>query len=127
MTGTRPVRPINLTQHDVVVYDAADQVVLHLPVSGAVARLSERRHQRAPVPIAAGQIPAFLIGYGDRVDGLPDPEPGLLYVVSRVTGAACPRAELYFPLDEVRDSRGRILGCRALGQFQDGGPHAAGG
>lgn len=121
------LRLVNLTEHDVVVYGAADQVLLHLPVSGAVARVSERRHGRPPIPSTAGPIPAFVVGYAEQVDGLPDPEPGLVYVVSRITAAACPRADVLFPLDEVRNPRGHIIGCRALGQFKDGEPRAAGG
>ena len=120
------VRLVNLTQHDVVIYGAADQVVLHLPASSAVARMRERRHERAPIPATAGPIPAFTVGYGEQVDGLPDPQPGLVFVVSRITAAARPRADVFFPLDEVRNPQGQIVGCRALGQFENGEPHAAG-
>ena len=120
------MRLVNLAQHDVVIYGPGDQVVLHLPASGAFARISERRRGRSPIPTTAGPIPASVVGYDKQVDGLPDPEPGLVYVVSRVAAAARPRADVFFPLDEVRNPRGQIVGCRSLGQFENGEPRATG-
>ena len=126
MTGPSPVRLVNLTQHDVVLYDDTDQVVLRVPVSGRFARLGERRTGGAALPSPAGPLPVVVIGYDERIVGLPDPETGVAFVVSRITAAARPRADVYFQLDEVRDSDGRIVGCRALGQFEGGGQHAGG-
>jgi hypothetical protein len=37
-----------------------------------------------------------------------------------VLAAAVDRDDLYFPLEEVRDEEGRIIGCRALGRFSHG-------
>jgi hypothetical protein len=49
------------------------------------------------------------------VDGLPDPEPGVLYVVSALVRAAVPsRTDVASPGDLVRDSAGAVIGCRCL-------------
>lgn len=126
MTESPPPRLVNLTQHDVVVYDDADEIVMRVPVSGAMARISERRMPRVPLASAAGPIPTVLVVNEERITGLPEPKPGVVYEVSRITAAACPRADVFFPLDDVRDAAGRILGCRALGQFEEGDRHAGG-
>ena len=48
----------------------------------------------------------------------PGAQPGIVYVVSRVTASAMRgRDDLVFPLDEVRDRSGVIAGCRTLGRF----------
>ena len=53
---------------------------------------------------------------GGKVTGLPAPEPGVTFVVSRAVCEAAPeRADLVYPDDTVRDERGRIIGCRAFG------------
>jgi hypothetical protein len=52
----------------------------------------------------------------ERVLDLPDPQPEVAYVVSRLLASALPdRDDLFFPGLEVRDSEGHILGCRWLG------------
>jgi len=52
--------------------------------------------------------------YG-RVEGLPEPETGVLYLVSAVVRAAVPgRADVASPGDLVRDGEGNVIGCRHL-------------
>lgn len=54
------------------------------------------------------------IGFGE-VTGLPEPEEGTRYIVSSMVFEACPeRHDLIVPIDFVRDSEGRIEGCRAF-------------
>lgn len=50
-----------------------------------------------------------------RVSGLPDPEPGVLLIVSMVVRSACPdRIDLVSPGDLERDEEGRVIGCKNL-------------
>ena len=49
----------------------------------------------------------------------PCAEPGTRYLVSRLTAhAARHRADLVFPLAEIRDSQGRVVGARGLGTYR---------
>lgn len=110
------MRVLNLTSHEVRLYEG-DQIAMTWPTSGVVARI---RESVAPLPAlitADGPVPRVWAAYDDQVDGLPDPEPGVRFIVSRVLAAAIPRADLSFPWGEVRDGDGQIVGCRALGQF----------
>ena len=52
------------------------------------------------------------------VEGLPDPEEGVVWIVSRVVAeAAKERDDLLVTDDAVRDDQGRIIGCRALARI----------
>ena len=56
--------------------------------------------------------------YQGEVEGLPEPEPETVYIVSRLTAQAVKgREDIVFPLGEVRDEKGRILGVRGFGYF----------
>lgn len=106
---------VNLTTHAVSVHND-DGVVASWEPSGDFARLVERRTGRGHLdghPV----VPVVGVWYADSVEGLPDLTPGTVYIVSRVLAAAVRRHDLYFPFGEVRDAEGRIIGCRALGQF----------
>lgn len=114
----------NLTPHPVVIYPdgvadraRADQAIASWASSGAMARLVERVGPARSLATDQGVVPVSVVSYADEVEGLPEPREGTAYIVSRVTAAAVARADLYFPLDEVRDGQGRIIGCRALGRF----------
>jgi len=81
-------------------------------VSG-VCPLCEREH-----PLECGcmvpRIPVVRTVPGD-VEGLPDPIPGTVFLVSRIVKAAVPdRMDCMVPDDLVRDSEGRVIGCRRL-------------
>lgn len=57
--------------------------------------------------------------YGEGLVGLdpplPDPQPGVLYVTSRVVAEHCPqRDDLAWPHELVRDTAGRPVGARGL-------------
>jgi len=58
-----------------------------------------------------GCIPIRRIGYGE-VEGLPEPETGVYYIVSRLVKQAVPdRTDCLVPDDMIRDEEGKILGC----------------
>lgn len=50
-----------------------------------------------------------------EVTDLPDPQPGVCLIVSRLVASACPdRYDLLVPARLVRDDQGRVIGCSAL-------------
>jgi hypothetical protein len=64
--------------------------------------LRETRLRRRPGPVA----------------GLPPAEPGVRYLVSRITALAVHgRPDLVFPFGERRDAQGRVTGVRGLAAF----------
>lgn len=121
------VRLVNLTPHPLVLVGPMGPYARRDP-DGPPARVAEIRSSAVGADTDLGTIPLISLTYAEHIDDLPDPEPGVRYVVSRVTAAALAghRDDLLFPLDEVRDERGAIVGCRALGLFWtagDGGGH----
>jgi hypothetical protein len=121
----------NLTPHEVTIRvgdDESPTAVVTLPPSGVVARAEELVREDDPVTITIisddGQslspihIPVIEVAYGAPVD-LPDPEPGVGFVVSHITVEAARQAgrttsDLYTTTDLVRDDAGRVVACRAL-------------
>lgn len=110
---------INLTPHDVTVMPADDAEAVTFLASGEFARVREHLGGEVWIATDAGQVPLQQLTYGDQVDGLPDPSPGMLYLVSRLTALSVRRDDLVFPQGELRDDNGQIVGCRALGTFAD--------
>ena len=53
------------------------------------------------------------------VVGLPEPEPGVVLVVSRLVAQGCPgRGDVYIPGELIRDGAGAIVGARGLCQIR---------
>lgn len=109
-------RFVNLTLHAVAVYDG-DRVAASWPAGKEMARLTEQIEPAGLIATDQGDVTLVHARYADSIEGLPDPTPGTAYIVSRVLAATVHRPDVFFPFDEVRDASGRILGCRALGQF----------
>lgn len=104
---------VNLTPHEITVYDAAGESVLQVIPSSGMARAAQTRE---PLDDING-IPVSKTGYG-AVEGLPDQRDGVVYIVSVLTAQAAPdRKDLYIVDKLVRDNTGQILGCKALAQI----------
>ena len=102
-TGTKQLF-VNLTPHEVNIGD------FDFPASGTVARVVVEHHE---IGNHAG-IPLLVGSYGE-VSNLPEPEEGVLYIVSAAVRTALPqRKDLGSPAHLVRDEEGRIIGCLAL-------------
>lgn len=111
---------INATPHEVILYPADTPDTLNNAAefepaaryapSGIVARAAQTRRD-------VGEIDGVKVGvseFGD-ITGLPSEQPGVWYVVSALTLTAAPqRGDLLVPALPVRDSGGRIVGCRAF-------------
>lgn len=100
---------INLTPHVInLLPDGRDPIILH--PGDQPARCSEITSNDG---IASG-VPLVRKEYG-AVTGLPEPEDGVLYVVSALVRMALPeRKDLASPGDLVRDESGKPVGCRNL-------------
>lgn len=102
----------NYTPHPVNIYNR-EGLLRTIEPEGVVPRVkTEERctHQVAGIPVCK-------VAVSPEVEDLPAPEPGTIYIVSRMVVEACPgRYDLYSPHDMVRDEHGRIIGCRALAQ-----------
>lgn len=104
---------INLTPHAISILDEANNPVLVLPSAG-VARAASTRTCVGTVETEGISIPVNATSFGEVV-GLPDPQPGVGYIVSVLTAqAAKGRDDIFVTDDAVRDAEGRIIGCRAL-------------
>ena len=104
---------INLTPHSITFVDDAGNTVLTVEPSGQVARCSVTREK---VGTIAG-IPVNKPRFG-KVENLPEPQEGTIYIVSSLTAQAVPeREDVFITDDAVRDEQGRIIGCRALAQI----------
>jgi hypothetical protein len=97
------MKVINLTPHMVNVNG------MSYPSEG-LARVSEKETQ---IGMLNG-IPLFSKTFGEVV-GLPDPQEGILFIVSGLVKAACPnRTDLLVPTKLVRDEKGNIIGCQGF-------------
>ena len=104
---------VNLTPHELVIFDENDKVVHRFPSEGSV-RLVEHTRELNPID----GIPVVTKTYTEPGD-LPAPQKGAWLVVSKMAMDALPyRSDLCCPDtgpdSAVRDESGRILGVRRL-------------
>ncbi|MER7114145.1 hypothetical protein ABT332_06610 [Saccharomonospora azurea] len=119
---------VNLTHHPVKIYsedtpdrveNPDDGVLLTLPPAGQFARLSEAVTGEDTFVTEEGvKIPVSLVSYAE-IQGLPEPQEGVLWVVPLMTAlAATGRTDLLVPYEQVRNQEGTVVGCRRLGRVQ---------
>lgn len=102
---------INLTPHQINIYNEEKELVTEVAPSGVVARVSVKRGRKG----AIDGIPLFVTAYG-AVENLPE-QDGNTYIVSGlVRAAAGDRFDLYQPGELLRDADGRPIGCIGLSQ-----------
>lgn len=103
---------VNLTPHPVNILTEDGEIIV--PPAGTVARCQQYREIIGHIEVNGKQIPITRTRFG-QVEGLPDPQPDTLYIVSALVAQACPdRRDLVIPDDTIRDAEGRIVGCKAL-------------
>ena len=115
------LKMVNLTPHDItVVADDGSEQTVEYPRSGQVARAVEVRvpgHALSDT-MSIGTYRVSYLG----VDNLPEPQPGVGFIVSVLTLIAAKASgrdvyDLYYPGQLVRDIKGRTIGCAALYQM----------
>ena len=93
-----------------------------LPPSGTVARCKVDRKEVDSFMVQDVDgwditVPITATKFGE-VEGLPEPQDGIIYIVSNLVAQAVPdREDVFFPDDIVRDEHGNVIGCRALGKI----------
>lgn len=111
----------NLTPHSITIG------TLTLPPVSPPARAGEWVEPADPIELDHGTIvPTSWVTY-TRLEDLPDPAPDVYYVVSLIVAQAavdCHRstADLLTPGEQVRDDKGRIIGCKSLARVGRGIP-----
>lgn len=98
---------INLTPHPINLPDG------RVIESSGIARCS----QSETVTGEFDGLPVVETSFGE-VEGLPEPKGGVAYVVSTITAQAVPhRRDVFVPARPIRDQKGAVVGCGALGQI----------
>ena len=102
---------INLTPHALrLLAEDGKTVATEIQPSGQIARVAAK----AVLVGHAGAVPLYHTEYG-AVEGLPEPQPETIYVVSGLVRAAVPhREDVYSPGRLVRDDQGRPVGAIGL-------------
>lgn len=103
----------NLTPHQIILVraDGSKEV---LEPEGIVPRVRM-------TAVSAGEVLGIpvVISAPLGVEGLPDPEPGVFFIVSRAVAAAAPsREDLLVPDGLVRDEEGKVIGARRLARVR---------
>jgi len=109
---------VNLTPHPLnLMPEGPEGPVVTIPPSGQVARCTVDRVQVDTVTVDGISIPVNQTRFG-KVENLPEPQEGTIFIVSALTAQAVPeREDVFIPDDAVRDEQGRIIGCRALARI----------
>lgn len=108
---------VNLTPHTITIVDEAGAPTLTVPPSGQVARAQTTRKTVGEVTVDGVRVPVTAAEFGE-VDGLPEPQEGTIYLVSRIVADACPdRDDLYGVDGAIRGEGGTVAGATALTRF----------
>jgi hypothetical protein len=105
---------VNMTPHPLTL--VGNNGTLNVPVSGQVARLAVTRQILAPVTVDGVELPVNCPVLGDIV-GLPDPQTGVILVVSALVAEAAERLDVMSPGELLRDENGGIIGAKGLSSY----------
>lgn len=104
------IRIVNLTPHSITFIGEVGNLVIE--PSGVVARVSTET-------VTIGEIngiPVTETKFG-QIEGLPAPCEGTVFLVSSLVAQRCKeRLDVFIPNESVRDSEGKIVGCKSFGR-----------
>ena len=110
----------NLTPHEIRVLDDNDnEVALFISSTDTlIPRVNVSDLEVGTADINSFnkkvQIPINTVQFGE-VENLPDPQEGVLLIVSAVIQSALPhRTDLAVPYPLVRNEKGQVIGCRGF-------------
>lgn len=108
----------NMTPHSVTLINPDGQELV-IPPCGEVVRATSKAVQVGTVDLGTLSVPLVQMEYGEP-ENVPDYEPGTINIVSSLALSAIhktfpDRTDFVIPSDSVRDSEGRIIGCKSLG------------
>ena len=102
---------INMTPH--VIKFIIGENIVEIPASGNLARVSVKTETIGEID----GIPITTSVFGE-VEGLPAPSEDTIYIVSSLVASRCTeRTDVFIPNESIRDSEGRIVGCKSLGKI----------
>ncbi len=101
------MRLVNLTPHRLDSH--TPDGVRQIEPSGSVARVATIETAADPID----GIPVALTSFGEVV-GLPDPQEGVILIVSGIVADAARRPDVVSPGPLIRDAAGQPAGCRGL-------------
>lgn len=110
---------INLTNHPINILAKDKQKIITIPPSGILARSIQSTEQMGFIDYNGVQIPVTQTTYG-RVIGVPDPQPGKAYIVSKIVAERFNsdlRDDIFIVNGIVKDPNGGRLGCLSLGRL----------
>ncbi len=118
--GMMSVKLVNLTPHPLTIILANGQALtLQPPPDTPTPRVEDAREADYSLVHDDYVVRTNVVTPGD-VMNLPEPQPGVVLIVSRITAEAAPdRGDLYFPDELVRDAKGQTTGCKALGRLPE--------
>ncbi len=118
MEPTVPVEFLNLTPHPICLR-TADGGDLTIPPSGQIARVAQ--HPSETLYLAGFPVPVVTPPRFGAVEGLPEPEGGVAYLVSGLVLSHTPsdRGDVFAPATgpkdgAIRDADGRIIAVTRL-------------
>jgi len=108
---------VNLTPHTLCLASATVAgELIEIEPSGTIARVDTIRELVGTLDSPGGKINIYRTEYGDVV-GLPEPEDGVIYVVSGLVKSCVPdQDDVYAPADLIRNEDGRVVGAAGLTQ-----------
>lgn len=106
---------VNKTPHSLSLVTDNGTVVIEPTLPPArVSEVSERIATISINDVNVVEVPVTKKSYGE-VENLPDPQDGVVYVVSALVAGRVPeREDVLITSSPVRDDGGRIIGCREL-------------
>uniref|UniRef100_A0A6M3X4L9 Uncharacterized protein n=1 Tax=viral metagenome TaxID=1070528 RepID=A0A6M3X4L9_9ZZZZ len=100
----------NLTPHRITISNKDQSIMLTLPSEDNPARCLEITKDHGEFD----GFPLVTKSFG-KVENLPDPEPDVLYIVSKMIRDACPdRNDIASPGDLFRDENGEVMWAGSL-------------
>ena len=108
----------NLTTHDINIQIAGTDELFCIKPSSIVARC-KTEYTTVEQVTCGGDTFNIRERYFNEPTDLPEPQDGVLYIVSRIVAEACAdvRTDLLMVDETMRDSDGRIIGCKAFARW----------
>ena len=102
---------VNLTPHPIIFLDDEKNIIKMVEPSGQLARVKVTKKDIREIDGIPVKQSSF-----SNIEGLPEPQEGIIYLVSSLVASRCSeRKDVFIPDDSVRDNEGVIIGCRSLG------------
>ena len=117
MINLKVKKIINTTPHGVNLLNEEGKEILALPPAEKPARAIVENERVGVVQVDGVEIPLNGFSVKGGTENLPEPQEGVIYIVSLLVCRANPDRGDLFVVDElVRDDQGRVIGAKALSQ-----------